>query len=116
MRLAAARNLRQQLHWPVLLPMALLILMGIVALSDISIHIRGSGWIGGWEMKQLRWVLVGAAVATAPNSVAGVEVGAGTPHAVISGTTVAKMKVRINGDLRMATIIPLIVDSMSHNS
>ena len=64
MRLADARDLRRQLHWPVLVPMALLLLMGIVALADIVIHIHGAGWIGGWEMKQLRWVLVGAAAST----------------------------------------------------
>jgi len=64
MRMSGARDLRRQLHWPVLLPMALLLLMGIVALSDIAIHIRGTGWVSNWDMKQLRWVLVGAAASS----------------------------------------------------
>ena len=57
-------------------------------------------------------VLVGVAVGATANSGTGVEVGVGSesPHAVISRTTVAMMKVRINGDLRMVVIIALSAD------
>ena len=52
-------------------------------------------------------VKVGVAVSATANSGAGVEVGVGSesPHAVISRATAKTMKVRINGDPRMAVII-----------
>lgn len=54
---------------------------------------------------------VGVDVATADNSGVGIEVGTGSesPHAVISRATAKTMKVRINGDLRMAVIIALTI-------
>lgn len=61
MRLSAPRDLRRQLYLPVLLPMTILLVMGIVALSDIVLHIRGVGWVDGWATKQLRWILIGTA-------------------------------------------------------
>ena len=50
-------------------------------------------------------VAVGVDVGVGVGVAVGVGVGSESPHAVISRTTVAKMKVRINGDLRMAAMI-----------
>jgi len=61
-RLSATRDLRRQLHLPVLVPMAILLTIGIIALSDLVLHIQGQGWVDGWATRQLRWVLIGTAV------------------------------------------------------
>jgi rod shape determining protein RodA len=42
--------------------MIILLTMGLVALSDLVLHIQGLGWVDGWATRQLRWVLVGTAI------------------------------------------------------
>ena len=50
-------------------------------------------------------VVVGATVGVSTTASSGAGVGAGSPHADISGTVIAKKKVKNNVDLRMMAII-----------
>ena len=64
MRVGLPRTLRQTLHWPVLAPVAGLLLLGVLALSGIELRLAGR-WVGGWHMKQLTGIALGVAVALA---------------------------------------------------
>ena len=57
-----SRNLRASLHWPVILPSAGLLLMGVIALSGIDLRIGGI-WIGDWHLRQLFGIAIGLAAA-----------------------------------------------------
>jgi len=61
MRMARPRDLLRHLHWPVLIPTAVLLLLGILALADLAIRIPGAGWVDGWATRQLRWLALGLA-------------------------------------------------------
>ncbi|MEM8885858.1 MAG: FtsW/RodA/SpoVE family cell cycle protein [Planctomycetota bacterium] len=61
MRLGRPRDLVRNLHWPVLVPAVLLMLMGIFALTDLTVFIAGAGEVGGWGGRQLRWMALGLA-------------------------------------------------------
>ncbi len=65
MRLSRPREILRHLHWPVVIPMVILLFIGIAALSDLTVRVSGAGMVDGWGTKQLRWLLVGAAASAA---------------------------------------------------
>ncbi|MHC4937779.1 MAG: FtsW/RodA/SpoVE family cell cycle protein [Planctomycetota bacterium] len=61
MRMGRPRDLLRHLHWPVLIPAGILLLLGVLALSDLAIRIPGAGVIDDWGTRQLRWLALGLA-------------------------------------------------------
>jgi len=59
-RAAVAANLRGALHWPVLVPATLLLVFGVVVLSGLEVFVAGK-WLGGWHLRQITGIVVGAA-------------------------------------------------------
>jgi rod shape determining protein RodA len=59
-RAAVAANLRGALHWPVLVPAMLLLVFGVVVLSGLEVLVAGK-WLGGWHLRQITGIVVGAA-------------------------------------------------------
>ncbi|MHC4819821.1 MAG: FtsW/RodA/SpoVE family cell cycle protein, partial [Planctomycetota bacterium] len=60
MRAAVVANLRGALHWPVLVPAMLLLVFGVVVLSGLEVLVAGK-WLGGWHLRQITGIVVGAA-------------------------------------------------------
>jgi cell division protein FtsW (lipid II flippase) len=54
------RSLRGALHWPVIVPGVLLLLIGMYVLSGIDIRV-GYRWLSDWHVRQLSGVLLGLA-------------------------------------------------------
>jgi rod shape determining protein RodA len=59
-RAAVVANLRGALHWPVLVPAMLLLVFGVVVLSGLEVLVAGK-WLGGWHLRQITGIVVGAA-------------------------------------------------------
>lgn len=60
MRTAVVANLRGALHWPLLVPAALLLMVGVVVLSSLEVLVAGR-WQGGWHLQQITGIVVGMA-------------------------------------------------------
>ncbi|MHC4135103.1 MAG: FtsW/RodA/SpoVE family cell cycle protein [Planctomycetota bacterium] len=60
MRAAVVANLRGALHWPVLVPAALLLVFGVVVLSGLEVLVAGK-WQGAWHLRQITGIVVGTA-------------------------------------------------------
>lgn len=60
MRAAVVANLRGALHWPVLLPTALLLVFGVVVLSGLEVLVAGK-WQGDWHVRQITGIVLGIA-------------------------------------------------------
>ena len=60
MRAPVVANLRGALHWPVLVPAMLLLVFGVVVLSGLEVLVAGK-WLGGWHLRQITGIVVGAA-------------------------------------------------------
>ena len=64
MKMARPRDLLRHLHWPVLIPAGILMLLGVLALSGLAIRIPGAGIIDDWGTRQLRWLALGLAASS----------------------------------------------------
>lgn len=62
MRVRVARNLAQSVHWPVVVPAALLLLFGLLTLGGLEIRVS-TGWMDDLHVKQLTGIAVGLALA-----------------------------------------------------
>ncbi|MHC4972465.1 MAG: FtsW/RodA/SpoVE family cell cycle protein [Planctomycetota bacterium] len=60
MRTAVVANLRGALHWPVLVPAALLLVFGVLVLSSLEVLVAGR-WQGDWHLRQITGIVVGIA-------------------------------------------------------
>jgi rod shape determining protein RodA len=59
-RTAVVANLRGALHWPVLVPAALLLVFGVLVLSSLEVLVAGR-WQGDWHLRQITGIVVGIA-------------------------------------------------------
>jgi len=59
-RVRVGHSLRSALHWPVIIPAALLLFAGLMLLSSVSIRVGGV-WVGEWHVRQFTGIALGLA-------------------------------------------------------
>ena len=60
MRLRVGHSLRPALHWPVIVPAALLLVTGLLLLSRVTIRVGGV-WLDEWHTRQITGIALGLA-------------------------------------------------------
>ncbi|MHC4549005.1 MAG: FtsW/RodA/SpoVE family cell cycle protein [Planctomycetota bacterium] len=60
MTAAVVANLRSSLHWPLVVPAALLLAFGVLVLSGLDVLVAGR-WVSDWHLRQIPGIVVGIA-------------------------------------------------------